>query len=78
MVQMVRDMNDILKAGLGSSMTTMLNQMASQMSEMPMQELKQDVNIEATFPNVHDAAEIEQAILSLNNEVAQYVFKDEI
>lgn len=77
-VQMVRDMNDILKAGLGSSMTTMLNQMASQMSEMPMQELRQDVNIEANFPNVHDAAEIEQAILNLNNEVAQYMYKEKI
>lgn len=74
-VDMVRNMTQTLKAGLGSSMTTMLNQMASQFADLPLQEMKQDVNIEATFPNVHDAAEIEQAILNLNNEVAQYMYK---
>lgn len=39
------------------------------------QDLEQNIHIDANFPNVKDASEIEQAILSLADQATQYVHK---
>ena len=39
------------------------------------QDLEQNIHIDANFPNVKDASEIEQAILSLADQATQYIHK---
>lgn len=39
------------------------------------QELEQKVQIDATFPNVKDASEIEQALLGLTDQASQYALR---
>ena len=42
----------------------------------PQDTLEQNVHIDANFPNVHDAREIEEAILSLPDQISQIAFRN--
>ena len=77
-VSAVRDMAQIFKMnsleGIASSISNSLNnyQTIPQLG----QDVNQNVHITAEFPNVSSSAEIEQALLTLNDRAMQYAFKN--
>ena len=73
-VNLVRQITQTLK---DSAMNQFLTSLGSSKYNMKAQEesIKQEVHITAEFPNANNAAEIEEALLSLNNRAVQYSFK---
>lgn len=73
-VNMIRAMTDGLKSGALSSALSSINSFSG-MNSQSSQDLEQNIHIDANFPNVKDASEIEQAILSLADQATQYIHK---
>ena len=73
-VNMIRAMTDGLKSGALSSALSNINSFSG-MNSQSSQDLEQNIHIDANFPNVKDASEIEQAILSLADQATQYIHK---
>lgn len=73
-VNMIRAMTAGLKSGALNSVLSSINSFSGMSSQSP-QDLEQNIHIDANFPNVKDASEIEQAILSLADQATQYVHK---
>ena len=72
-VSIVRTMNDLLSS-INSS-TDFINTMSFG-SGNNSQTLEQNVHIQASFPNVTDHSEIEQALNNLVNRASQFAFKN--
>ena len=73
-VNMIRVMTAGLKSGALNSALSSINSFSG-MNSQSSQDLEQNIHIDANFPNVKDASEIEQAILSLADQATQYVHK---
>lgn len=73
-VNMIREMTNGLKSGALNSALSSINSFSGMNSQSP-QDLEQNIHIDANFPNVKDASEIEQAILSLADQATQYIHK---
>lgn len=73
-VNMIRAMTAGLKSGALNSVLSSINSFSG-MNSQSSQDLEQNIHIDANFPNVKDASEIEQAILSLADQATQYVHK---
>ena len=76
-VTAIRGMTENLKSGAFDAVISTLNQQGSNLINpdyMP-EDLNQNIHIDATFPNVRDASEIEAAILSLADQATQYVYR---
>ena len=73
-VNMIRAMTAGLKSGALNSALSSINSFSG-MNSQSSQDLEQNIHIDANFPNVKDASEIEQAILSLADQATQYVHK---
>ena len=73
-VNMIRAMTDGLKSGALNSALSSINSFSG-MNSQSSQDLEQNIHIDANFPNVKDASEIEQAILSLADQATQYIHK---
>lgn len=73
-VNMIRAMTDGLKTGALNSALSSINSFNG-MNSQSSQDLEQNIHIDANFPNVKDASEIEQAILSLADQATQYIHK---
>lgn len=73
-VNMIREMTNGLKSGALNSALSSINSFNGMNSQSP-QDLEQNIHIDANFPNVKDASEIEQAILSLADQATQYIHK---
>lgn len=73
-VNMIRSMTAGLKSGALNSVLSSINSFSGMSSQSP-QDLEQNIHIDANFPNVKNASEIEQAILSLADQATQYVHK---
>lgn len=73
-VNLVRQITQTLK---DSAMNQFLTSLGNSKYNIKAQEesIKQEVHITAEFPNANSAAEIEEALLSLNNRAVQYSFK---
>lgn len=71
-VQAVRALTTNLKTNMLNSADSFGRISAIQTSP---QEIEQKVQIDATFPNVRDASEIEEALLGLTNEASQYALR---
>lgn len=76
-VNSVRAMTENLKSGAFDAIISRLNDQGSYMIDpnVNSQEIQQQVEINATFPNVKSAEEVEGAILSLVDQAAQYAFR---
>ena len=73
-VNIIRAMTEGLKTGaLNSTLSNLVS--FSDLTTKGNQDLEQNIHIDANFPNVKDASEIEQAILSLADQATQYVHK---
>lgn len=73
-VNVIRAMTEGLKTGaLNSTLSNLVS--FSDLTTKGNQDLEQNIHIDANFPNVKDASEIEQAILSLADQATQYVHK---
>lgn len=77
-VDSVRKMSEIFRSGAFTDATGTLAAMADAMSGVKFgeQELEQNVKIEASFPNVSDSREIENALTNLVNRASQYVSRN--
>ena len=73
-VNMIRAMTAGLKSGALNSALSSINSFSG-VSSQSSQDLEQNIHIDANFPNVKDASEIEQAILSLADQATQYIHK---
>lgn len=73
-VNMIREMTNGLKSGALNSALSSINSFNG-MNSQSSQDLEQNIHIDANFPNVKDASEIEQAILSLADQATQYIHK---
>ena len=73
-VNMIRAMTAGLKSGALNSALSSINSFSG-MNSQSSQDLEQNIHIDANFPNVKDASEIEQAILSLADQATQYIHK---
>lgn len=73
-ISMIRAMTDGLKSGALNSALSSFSSFSG-MTPQSSQDLEQNIHIDANFPNVKDASEIEQAILSLADQATQYVHK---
>lgn len=73
-VNMIRAMTDGLKTDALSSALLNISSFSG-MNSQSSQDLEQNIHIDANFPNVKDASEIEQAILSLADRATQYIHK---
>lgn len=73
-VGIVREITDQMKAGVLSGMISS-NNYSQYAQQIASQDINQDVHITAEFPNANSAAEIEQALLSLNDRAIQYSFR---
>ena len=71
-VSMVRDLTTQLKSG---SLSTFGFDKSSYMSKDNVQNIEQSVHITAEFPAVNSTAEIENALLSLNDRAIQYAYR---
>lgn len=72
-VDLVRQMVQTLKS---SAVTDVFSNIANSISAQPSREtVEQNVHITAEFPAANSAAEIESALLSLNERAIQYSFK---
>lgn len=72
-VQTVRAITTSLKDQMFDAASASLGQYTN--VEATPQELQQKVEIDATFPNVHDASEIEKALLGLTDQASQYALR---
>ena len=70
-VNIVRDMNNQINRNIRYA--SFAQQVAAQIKGQLQNELKQNVEIQATFPSVTNSSEIEDAFNSLVNAAAQYV-----
>ena len=70
-VNIVRDMNDQINRNIRYA--SFAQQVAAQIKGQLQNELKQNVEIQATFPSVTNSNEIEDAFNNLVNAAAQYV-----
>lgn len=71
-VSMVRDLTTQLKSG---SLSPFGFDKSSYMSKDNVQNIEQSVHITAEFPAVNSTAEIENALLSLNDRAIQYAYR---
>lgn len=72
-IQLVRSITTDLKNQMINSTSGSLGKNIP--FEITPQELEQKVQIDATFPNVKDASEIEQALLGLTDQASQYALR---
>lgn len=72
-VDIVRQLTQSLKSSALQESITNLSVLKT--PTMGEKKIKQDVHITAEFPNANSTAEIEQALLSLNDRAIQYSFK---
>lgn len=72
-VDIVRQLTQSLKSS--ALQESMANLSALKTPTFGEKKIKQDVHITAEFPNANSAAEIEQALLSLNDRAIQYSYK---
>ena len=72
-IQLVRSITTNLKDQMINSTSASLGRNIP--IETIPQELEQKVQIDATFPNVKDASEIEQALLGLTDQASQYALR---
>lgn len=72
-IQLVRSITTDLKNQMINSTSGFLGKNIP--FEITPQELEQKVQIDATFPNVKDASEIEQALLGLTDQASQYALR---
>lgn len=70
-VNIVRDMNNQINRNIRYA--SLAQQVAAQIKGQLQNELKQNVEIQATFPSVTNSSEIEDAFNNLVNAAAQYV-----
>lgn len=70
-VNIVRDMNNQINRNIRYA--SFAQQVAAQIKRQLQNELKQNVEIQATFPSVTNSSEIEDAFNNLVNAAAQYV-----
>ncbi|MCI7444701.1 MAG: hypothetical protein MSA89_16760 [Clostridium sp.] len=70
-VNIVRDMNNQINRNIRYA--SFAQQVAAQIKGQLQNELKQNVEIQATFPSVTNSSEIEDAFNNLVNAAAQYV-----
>lgn len=76
-VKSVRAMTEQLKSGAFDAVISKIQENGqSLMSDGNGQTIQQEVHITADFPNVRDGREIEEALLSLNDVAAQYVYRN--
>lgn len=73
-VNIIRAMTEGLKSNALNSVLSNISSLNGTNSQSP-QDLEQNIHIDANFPNVKDASEIEQAILSLADQATQYIHK---
>ena len=74
-VGMVRDLTDSLNNSMLSRAFGLMESIATNLTsvrEVSSDTLEQDVHIEATFPNVHESREIENALNNLVNRASQF------
>ena len=71
----VRDMVTQLKTGVLSNFINQINSSGANPMKNETQDIQQTVHITADFPAVNSSAEIEAALLSLNDRAIQYAFK---
>lgn len=74
-VGMVRDLTDSLNNSMLSRAFGLMESIATNLTsvrEVGSDTLEQDVHIEATFPNVHESREIENALNNLVNRASQF------
>lgn len=71
----VRDMVTQLKTGVLSNFINQINSSGASPMKNETQDIQQTVHITADFPAVNSSAEIEAALLSLNDRAIQYAFK---
>ncbi len=76
-VNAVRNMTTNFRNGAFEDLVQSLNREGNQMlaGQAVQDTLEQQIHIDANFPNVHDAREIEEAILNLPNEISQMAFR---
>lgn len=76
-VNAIRGMTENLKSGAFDAVISRLNQEGSGLinPDNNEQSLKQDIHIDASFPNVRDARDIEQAILNIADQATQYIHR---
>ena len=76
-LQIMRDLyTEGRKIKLQEQIQTQIKGLTSVSNNNEAQELNQNVKIEANFPNVRDASEIERALNNLVNTANQYVWKN--
>lgn len=74
-VKAVRDFADSTKlAGLSQMLNQFSNAIDKTALNMNAQDIQQEVHITAEFPNANSAADIESALLSLNERAVQYSY----
>ena len=78
-VNIVRDLTESLKSGKIATLSNLLGDFSNKSSNLhDKQQIEQNVHITAEFPAANSSAEIEAALLSLNDRAIQYSFKQDL
>lgn len=78
-VNIVRDLTESLKSGKIATLSNLLSDFSNKSSNLhDKQQIEQNVHITAEFPAANSSAEIEAALLSLNDRAIQYSFKQDL